>query len=246
MVYTEKQLIAPVLYLISVTPGIKMEQIIKKMEVAMKPTGNDAKIIPERKDTYFSQKVRNLKSHRDRNGMAIYTTLTADKKYFITDAGKQALASDYDAMKALFSFDCDTQTLTRITKTRLSKSSKKVTVFAEDEVISEGAVVVRTVKTIERSSKLRKFAVQQLQKTGDFSCAICGFNFEKEYGELGKDYIQFHHIKPLSEYTDAELSDQELQQAVINLLPVCPNCHCMVHKCKESDPVSFVKICKEK
>jgi len=105
---------------------------------------------------------------------------------------------------------------------------------------------MRTVKTIERSSKLRRFAVQQLQKTGDFSCAICGFNFEKEYGELGKDYIQFHHIKPLSEYTDAELSDQELQQAVINLLPICPNCHCMVHKCKEPDPVAFVKICKEK
>ena len=207
----------------------------------MKPTGKDASIIPGRGDTYFSQKVRNLKSHRESNGMSVYTDLTSSNQYFITDAGKQALANDYDAMKALFSFDCDTPTLDKITKTRLSKSSRKITIFAEDEVVSEGAVVTRTVKTIERSAKLRKFAVQQLQAKGDFSCAICGFNFEKEYGPLGKDYIQFHHIKPLSEYADAELSDQELQTAVTNLLPLCPNCHCMVHRCKENDPIAFIK-----
>lgn len=39
MNYTEKQLIAPALYLIDTCPGIKMDSLIKKMEKAMKPTG---------------------------------------------------------------------------------------------------------------------------------------------------------------------------------------------------------------
>lgn len=246
MNYTEKQLIAPALYLIDCYPGIKMEQLIKKLETAMKPMEKDAKIIFGRNDTYFSQKVRNLKSHRDANKMADYTDLTVDGKYYITDKGKKALADDIDAMKALFSFDCDDETLTIITKTRLSKSAKKVTVFSEDDLISEGKTVVRSVKVVERSAKLRKFAVQRQQDLGSFSCSICSFDFEKEYGELGKEYIQFHHIKPLSEYTDAELSDNALKDALVNLIPVCPNCHCMIHKCKEKDPVSFVKSLRNK
>ena len=246
MNYTEKQLIAPALYLIDTYPGIKMDVLIKKMEKAMKPTGKDATILAGRGDTYFSQKVRNLKSHRDNNKMAEYTDLTPSGEYFITDKGKKALEDDYAAMQALFSFDCDDDTLDKVTKTRLSKSSKKVTIFAEDDLISEGKAYTRSVKAIERSAKLRKFAVQRQQSIGDFSCAICGFNFEKEYGELGKDYIQFHHIKPLSEYTDAELNDQALKDAVANLIPLCPNCHCMVHKCKEPDPVAFIKALRKK
>lgn len=241
MNYTEKQLIAPALYLIETHPGIKMEQVIKRMEKAMKPTGKDATILAGRNDTYFSQKVRNLKSHRDNNKMAEYTTLSATGEYFITDKGKNALEDDYDAMKALFSFDCDEETLKKITKTRLSKSSKRVTIFSEDDMVSEGKASTRNVKTIERSSKLRQFAVQKQQEKGDFSCSICGFNFEQVYGELGKEYIQFHHIKPLSEYTDAELSDQALKDALSNLIPLCPNCHCMVHKSKEPDPVAHIK-----
>lgn len=246
MNYTEKQLIAPALYLIDIYPGIKMDGLIKKMEKAMKPTGKDATILAGRGDTYFSQKVRNLKSHRDNNKMAEYTDLTPTGEYFITDKGKKALENDYAAMQALFSFDCDNEALEKLTKTRLSKSSKRVTVFFEDDLISEGKTYTHNIKTIERSAKLRKFAIQHQQAIGDFSCAICGFNFEKEYGELGKDYIQFHPIKPLSEYADAELNDQALKDAVANLLPLCPNCHCMVHRCKDADPVMFIKALRKR
>lgn len=102
MNYTENQLIAPALYLIDTYPGIKMDALIKKMEKAMKPTGKDATILAGRGDTYFSQKVRILKSHRDNNKMAEYTNLTSSGEYFITDKGKKALEDDYAAMQALF------------------------------------------------------------------------------------------------------------------------------------------------
>lgn len=45
-------------------------------------------------------------------------------------------------------------------------------------------------------------------------------NFEKKYGELGKDYIEIHHIKPISEIDSEYVVDPEK-----DLIPVCSNYH---------------------
>ena len=66
-----------------------MDALIKKMEKAMKPTGKDATILAGRGDTYFSQKVRNLKSHRDNNKMAEYTDLTPSGDTILPIKGKR-------------------------------------------------------------------------------------------------------------------------------------------------------------
>jgi len=61
------------------------------------------------------------------------------------------------------------------------------------------------------------------------SCIACGFNFEKVYGSIGADYIHVHHVRQLSEcggsYTVDPISD---------MVPVCPNCHAMIHRNKAS------------
>ena len=62
----------------------------------MAPTGKDAEMAEGRGDTYFSQKVRNLVSHRDQQtglssqGLAVYEaddeswTITADGRALVT------------------------------------------------------------------------------------------------------------------------------------------------------------------
>ncbi len=61
-----------------------------------------------------------------------------------------------------------------------------------------------------------------------YICKICGFDFEKTYGEIGYHFIHVHHIVPVSE------SQEEYEiDPVKDLIPVCPNCHAMLHK---SDP----------
>ena len=51
------------------------------------------------------------------------------------------------------------------------------------------------------------------------------FNFNDEYSELGEDYVQVHHINPICD------KDEEYEIDPINdMLPVCPNCHVMLHK----------------
>lgn len=84
----------------------------------------------------------------------------------------------------------------------------------------EGARKQVRVNAYERDPRARKAC---LKKYG-FDCTVCGFNFEKEYGDLGKEFIHVHHLKPLA------LLDREYHlDPVVDLRPVCPNCHAMLH-----------------
>ncbi len=56
---------------------------------------------------------------------------------------------------------------------------------------------------------------------------VCGFNFEKYYGEQGKNSIEVHHVVPLA-YNEEEVEvDPQKYLAV-----VCSNCHRMIHRHK--------------
>lgn len=57
------------------------------------------------------------------------------------------------------------------------------------------------------------------------NCAACGFSFEIAYGELGKDFIQVHHIVP-----PAQLGSGYELDPVADLVPLCANCHAMAHR----------------
>lgn len=71
----------------------------------------------------------------------------------------------------------------------------------------------------ERKQELRDKAIDVYGT----SCIVCGFNFEKVYGSLGADFIEVHHLIPISNANGNEIGYQ-------NLRPVCPNCHRMFHR----------------
>jgi len=58
-----------------------------------------------------------------------------------------------------------------------------------------------------------------------YSCAICGFNLEDVYGDIGKECIHVHHLVELSSIGE----DYEVDP-VKDLMPICANCHYMVHR----------------
>ena len=87
-------------------------------------------------------------------------------------------------------------------------------------------------KAYERSNKLRKYAIEHFQDNGIISCNACNFVFEKFYGkELGEGFIEIHHIKPIYQY-EGEDVNKTISQALQNLVPLCSNCHKMVHRKK--------------
>ena len=59
------------------------------------------------------------------------------------------------------------------------------------------------------------------------NCYVCNFNFKEFYGEIGKDFIHVHHLKPLS-----EIGEKYKLDPIQDLRPVCPNCHAMLHRTK--------------
>ena len=92
---TETDLILPALRLAAArTNGeITTSTLIDELVTLFNPTGRDAEILADRNDTYFSQKVRNLVSHRKQprsfvtNGYAEYS----DGGIRITQKGRQLL-----------------------------------------------------------------------------------------------------------------------------------------------------------
>lgn len=93
-----------------------------------------------------------------------------------------------------------------------------------DSLVKEGTSKQVVVNAYERSPDARERCIR---KWG-LSCAVCNFHFEYFYGQLGKEYIHVHHLKPLSEIREEyEINPEE------DLRPVCPNCHSMLHRNKK-------------
>lgn len=84
----------------------------------------------------------------------------------------------------------------------------------------EGAKRQVRVNAYERNPKARAACLAH----HGYDCSVCGLNFEKRYGDLGRNFIHVHHLKPLS-LTDGKYS----LDPVTDLRPVCPNCHAMLH-----------------
>jgi len=68
-----------------------------------------------------------------------------------------------------------------------------------------------------------------------FLCAACGLLMETKYGPLGKEVINVHHIVPVSQMNGLKLIDP-----AIDLVPLCPNCHVIVHR--QNPPLSISEL----
>lgn len=102
----------------------------------------------------------------------------------------------------------------------------------EDIDLFEGAKKQVIVNKYERNSQAREECIN----TYGYKCIICKFDFEKIYGEIGKNFIHVHHIKPLS-----EINKQYKINPIEDLRPVCPNCHAMLHKRKSAYSIEEIK-----
>ena len=60
-----------------------------------------------------------------------------------------------------------------------------------------------------------------------YVCQVCGFDFEATYGPLGHEYIECHHLDPLSERPEA---DEPHLTSLDEVAMVCSNCHRMIHR----------------
>ncbi|MDR6123514.1 5-methylcytosine-specific restriction endonuclease McrA/predicted RNA-binding protein with PUA-like domain [Bacillus sp. SLBN-46] len=93
-----------------------------------------------------------------------------------------------------------------------------------DSYYKDGEIKSYYGNRYERKAKNRLRAIEIHGTT----CAVCGFDFEDVYGEHGKDFIEIHHKNPLSKLEEATEIDPRT-----DLVPVCSNCHRMLHRDRE-------------
>jgi hypothetical protein len=60
-------------------------------------------------------------------------------------------------------------------------------------------------------------------------CQVCQFDFEDQFGSVGKDFIEAHHLDPLSERSESEWTE-ELRTSIDQIAVLCSNCHRIVHR----------------
>lgn len=89
------------------------------------------------------------------------------------------------------------------------------------ENYAEGSKKQVTVNSYERDPRARQACIDHHGTI----CKCCNFDFEKVYGEHGKGFIHVHHIKPLH-----TVGDNYEVNPITEMIPLCPNCHAMVHR----------------
>jgi 5-methylcytosine-specific restriction protein A len=94
------------------------------------------------------------------------------------------------------------------------ETGKTVTVYVE------GRKQTVAITRLERSASARKACID----AKGTRCTVCDFDFGERYGSIGQGFIHVHHQDPLSATQRARQTDP-----IEDLVPVCPNCHAMLH-----------------
>ena len=89
------------------------------------------------------------------------------------------------------------------------------------EEIYEGVKKEIFVNSYERNPLARQKCID----AHGFKCSVCGLDFGKRYGNIGRGFIHVHHIVPIS-----TIGKEYKIDPINELVPVCPNCHAMLHR----------------
>ncbi len=107
------------------------------------------------------------------------------------------------------------------------KNSNFISNEDNNETYYEGKEIVRLHKSYERDKNLVRNAKENFKEKNNnrIFCEVCGFDFYETYGVLGEDYIEAHHIVPVS-----KMIEEDVKPSIDNLALVCSNCHKMLHR----------------
>ncbi len=108
-----------------------------------------------------------------------------------------------------------------------------ITYASPEEVTGfpEGATTQVLVNKYERDPRNRSAAIS----VHGYLCLACGFDFKKNYGEIGSNFIVVHHIVPVS-----QIGPDYVINPAKDLVTLCANCHAMIHR--ENPPMSLEKL----
>lgn len=183
--------------------------------------------------------------------------ITYDKKFWLDEEKyKKSKEYDYTRIRLLYEIDTPELSLSKLRNYGLKgniQGSMKLKGELHDYIMSffehgltkgyypeevsegleEGKRKTINVNVYERNPLARK----QCMNFYGVHCQICNFNFEEKYGEVGKNFIHVHHIVPLH-----QIQGDYKVDPIKDLIPVCPNCHAMLHRMENGTYLSVEKL----
>jgi hypothetical protein len=102
----------------------------------------------------------------------------------------------------------------------------------KDKEFYEGSLKRISVEIRERDPAVRKACIEY----HECKCWICDFDFGKFYGPEAEGFIHVHHREQL-----AKAAGRRKVDPIKDLVPLCPNCHSVVHLRKIAYEVDEVK-----
>ena len=103
----------------------------------------------------------------------------------------------------------------------------------ENKSFPEGAKQTVQVNRYERNPEARAKCLE----IHGIRCEICKMSFAETYGTFAKDFIHVHHITPLH-----QISENYEVNPETDLMPVCPNCHAMLHRQENGIPITVERL----
>ncbi|GGF84271.1 HNH endonuclease [Alteromonas lipolytica] len=91
----------------------------------------------------------------------------------------------------------------------------------EPEIYIEGATKKISVNAYERNPEARAKCIAHY----GCKCYVCDFDFEENYGDIGRGFIHVHHEVAL-----ADIREEYQVDPIKDLKPLCPNCHGIIHR----------------
>ncbi|WP_127544847.1 HNH endonuclease [Paenibacillus amylolyticus] len=173
----------------------------------------------------LSANIKKVDTRKFRNPNGVYMKLCNFLRYDPTYEGvglKQGSKLEKVVWDTYFS---NKKELEIVSKIIIDNIQTDISLAEEDDEFPEGNIIYRVHKLRERNTTEIKKLKEQKEKDGELFCEVCGFDFYKYYGEIGKGYIECHHDVPLSYY-----GDQTKGTKFSDLKLVCSNCHKILHR----------------
>lgn len=105
------------------------------------------------------------------------------------------------------------------------ETAKGLPNVAESDGSEEGKLLLRIHRNRERNVALvRRKKERASRRSGRLTCEVCGFDFVSQYGGLGRQFIERHHLLPLAMLRPGQ------RTRLTDLALVCANCHRMLHR----------------
>lgn len=115
----------------------------------------------------------------------------------------------------------------------VASSSRPSEEVFSNQPLMEGSVYQVTINAYERNPEARERCIEHHGAI----CGVCRFNFEEKYGAIAQGFIHVHHRLPIS-----EIQEEYEVDPIADLLPVCPNCHAVIHLGGKTRSIEEVKL----